>query len=90
MDACGTPPRQTHQLGVPIPQLLKVKVTQSCLILCDPLDCRPHGISQEEYWNELLFPRPGDLPDPEIEPTSPVSPVVAGRLFTTDPPRKTL
>ena len=43
-----------------------------------------------EYWNELLFPLPGDLPDPEIEPTSPVSPVEAGRLFTTDPPRKTL
>ena len=45
MDACGTPPRQTHQLGVPIPQLLKVKVTQSCLILCDPLDCSPPGSS---------------------------------------------
>ena len=24
-----------------------------------------------EYWSGLPFPRPGNLPDPEIEPTSP-------------------
>ena len=52
-------------------------------LFCDFLYYSPHGISQEEYWNELLFPRPGDLPDPEIEPTSPVSPVLAGGFFTT-------
>ena len=27
--------------------------------------------SRQEYWNELLFPSPGDLPDPEIKPGSP-------------------
>ena len=26
---------------------------------------------REEYWNGLLFPSPGDLPDPEKEPMSP-------------------
>ena len=29
------------------------------------------GFSRQEYWNELLFPSPGDLPDPGIEPRSP-------------------
>ena len=49
-------------------------VTKSCLTLCDPMDCSPpgssvHRISQAiEYWSGLLFPFPGDLPDPKIEP----------------------
>ena len=32
------------------------------------------GFSRQEYWNGLPFPSPGDLPDPGIEPASPVSP----------------
>ena len=39
--------------------------------------------SRQEYWSGLPFPSPGDLPDPGIEPTSPMSPVLAGRSFTT-------
>ena len=31
---------------------------------------------------------PGDLPNPGIEPMSLVSPVLAGRFFTTEPPGK--
>ena len=27
--------------------------------------------SRQEYWSRLLFPSPGDLPDPGIEPRSP-------------------
>ena len=27
--------------------------------------------SRQEYWSELPFPSPGDLPDPRIEPQSP-------------------
>ena len=39
---------------------------------------------RQESWSELLFPSPGDLPDPGTEPTSLVlSPVFAGGLFTT-------
>ena len=38
--------------------------------------------SRQEYWSGLLFPSPGDLPDPGIEP---VSPPLAGGLFTTAP-----
>ena len=29
------------------------------------------GFSRQEYWSELPFPSPGDLPNPEIEPVSP-------------------
>ena len=28
--------------------------------------------SRQEYWNGLSFPSPGDLPNPGIEPRSPV------------------
>ena len=30
------------------------------------------GFSRQEYWSGLSFPSPGDLPDPEIKPMSPV------------------
>ena len=29
------------------------------------------GFSRQEFWSGLLFPSPGDLPDPRIEPRSP-------------------
>ena len=29
------------------------------------------GFSRQEYWRELPFPSPGDLPDPRMEPGSP-------------------
>ena len=49
-------------------------VAQSCLILCNPLDCN-HGWSmgflRQEYWSGLPFHFPGDLPDSGIEPTYP-------------------
>ena len=32
--------------------------------------------SRQEYWSGLPFPPPGDLPNPGIEPTSPVSPAL--------------
>ena len=31
----------------------------------------PMGFSRQEYWSELPFPSPGDLPNPGIEPKSP-------------------
>ena len=30
------------------------------------------GFSRQEYWSGLPFPSPEDLPDPRIEPGSPV------------------
>ena len=41
-------------------------------------------LSQQEHWSGLLCPPPGDLPDPELEPASLMSPVLAGIFFTTD------
>ena len=39
------------------------------------------GFSRQEHWSELPFPPPGDLPNPGIEPESPVSPALqAGGL----------
>ena len=39
---------------------------QSCLTLCDPMDCSlqaplPLGFSRQEYWSGLPSPPPGDL-----------------------------
>ena len=53
-----------------------VLVAQSCLTLCDPMDCSPpgsslHGILQARIWSGLPFPSLGDLPDPGIEPGAP-------------------
>ena len=44
------------------------------------------GLSRQEYWSGLLFPSPGDLPNPGMEPTPPTSPALAGELFTTESP----
>ena len=43
------------------------------------------GFSRQEYWSGLPFPSPGDISDPRTEP---VSPGLAGRFFTTEPPGK--
>ena len=40
---------------------------------------------RQEHWSGLPFPSPGDLPDPEIEA---LSPALAGRFFTAEPPGK--
>ena len=34
------------------------------------------GFSRQEHWSELPFPPPGDLPNPGIEPESPVFPAL--------------
>ena len=41
------------------------------------------GFSRQEYWSGLPCSPPGDLPDPGIEPTSLMSPALAGRFFTS-------
>ena len=43
------------------------------------------GFSRQGCWSELLFPSPAGLPDPGIEPASPI---LAGGLLTTEPPEK--
>ena len=41
------------------------------------------GFSRQGYWSKLPFPSSGDLPDPGTEL---VSPALAGRFFTAEPP----
>ena len=48
------------------------------------------GFSSQEYWSGLPFPTPGNVPDTGTEPISLVSPALAGRFFTTEPPRQSL
>ena len=43
----------------------------------------PWGFSRQDYRNGLPFPPPGDPPEPGIEPTSLMSPALAGGFFTT-------
>ena len=55
-------------------------VTQSCLTLCNPMDCSlpgssVHGVFQARIPEWLPLPSPRNLQDPEIKP---VSPALAG------------
>ena len=47
------------------------------------------AFSRQECWSWKSISSPGDLPDRGVEPSSPVSPSLAGRFFTTMPPGKT-
>ena len=52
-------------------------IAQSCPTFCDPTDCSPpgssvHGILQARTLEWTAFPSPEDLPDPGVEPGSPV------------------
>ena len=40
---------------------------------------------RQVYWSGLPFPSHRDLPVPGIEPTSPASPALTVRFFTTEP-----
>ena len=53
-------------------------VAQSCLTLCDPMDCSPpgssfHGSFQARIGGGMSLPIPGDVPDPGMEAASLVS-----------------
>ena len=50
---------------------MKVKVSQSCLILCDPMDYTVHVFLQARILKWVAFLSPGDHPNPGIEPRSP-------------------
>ena len=46
--------------------------------------------SRQEYWSGFPFLLRGDLPDTGIKPVSPVTPALAGRFLTTEPPMDTI
>ena len=63
-------------------------VARLCLTLCNPIDygnLKSLRFSRQEYWSGLPFLSPVDLPVPRIEP---VSPALADRFYTLEPPGK--
>ena len=66
---------------------MKVLIAQSCLTLCDPMDCiaSVHGILQARILEWVTFPSPGDLPDPGIKPGSPA---LQADSLPSEPPGK--
>ena len=57
-----------------------------CQTLCNPRDCSPpgssvHGISQAKILEWLAISSPRGSPNPRIEPTSLVSPALAGGFY---------
>ena len=61
-------------------QLFAIPLTVACQA---PLSMK---FSRQEYWGGLPFPFPKDLLQSGIEPTSLVSPTLAGWFFATEPP----
>ena len=64
---------------------VKVKVTQSCPSLCDPMDYTVHGILQGRILEWEPFPSPGDLPNQGIKPRSPI---LQADILPSQPPGK--
>ena len=48
----------------------------------------PVEFSRQEYWSGLLFPLPGDLPDPGNEPKALVSLALQADSLPSEPPGK--
>ena len=68
---------------------MHAKSLQSCPTLRAPwtIPCQAPlsmGFSKQEYWSELPCPPSGDLPNPEIEPTSLMSPLWEAQLCYTN------
>ena len=57
-----------------------------CMTVCDPWMVFRQAplFSRQEYWSGLpCFSKPGHLPDPGMEPTSLISPTLAGGSVIT-------
>ena len=69
--------------------MMKVKMTQLCLILCDSMDCNPPdysacGILQARILEWVAIPFSRDLPDPGIKLRIPAFQVDS---LLSEPPR---
>ena len=67
---------------------MEVLVTLLCPILKTPGTVAQQAplfmeLSRQEYWNGLLFPSPGDLPNPRTEPGSPA---LQADVLPSEPP----
>ena len=64
---------------------MKVKVAQSCLTLCNPMDYTVRGILQARILEWVVVPFSRDLPNPGIEHRSPALQVDS---LPSEPPGK--
>ena len=66
-------------------------VVHSCPSLLQPFWIEAHqaslsmGFPRQEWWRELPFPPPRDLPDPGIKPLSPMSPALQADSLPPEP-----
>ena len=84
LSALKSQSHQSIQLALPQIKSTEVLVTQFCLTLCDPMDCSlpgssVHRILQAKILEWVVFPSPGHLPNPGIEPGLSC---IASRFFT--------
>ena len=68
--------KMTESQGDDVMCAMLCLVAQSCLTLCDPLDCSLlgssfHGVLQARILEWVACPPPGDLPNPVIKPRYP-------------------
>ena len=64
---------------------VKVKVTQLCLTLCDPMDYTVHGIVQARILEWIAFPFSRESSQPGVEPRFPA---LQADSLPTEPPGK--
>ena len=62
-----------------------MKVTQSCLAVCNPMDYTVHGILQASILESVAVPFSRGLPNSGIEPRSPA---LQEDSLPTEPPGK--
>ena len=73
------------RMGEAIINVCEVKVAQSCLTLCGPMDCTVHGILQARLLEWVAFPfSRGIFPTQDRTQVS----HIAGRFFTSSATRE--
>ena len=76
------PTKEGLELELPVaaPDPVKVKVAQSCLTLCNPMDYTVHGILQARIpeWVAFPFSRGSSQPRDQTQVSR-----IAGRFFTS-------
>ena len=80
----------TEQLNNNKPTGEEIEVAQSCLTLCDPVDCSPpgssiHGIHQARILERVAISFSRGLPNPGIKLRSPT---LQADALTSEPPGK--
>ena len=86
-------PRKFHGLRSLVGYIQSLPACLDYLTLCDPLELARQarlsmGFSRKEYWSELPFPSPRDIPDLGIEPVYPVPPALQADSLPTESSRK--